>query len=262
MQVALITPTRDRGTALQLCFQWMRSQQLKEGVSLHWIVSGNPGNDHEFNLMKTEWPKFLTGSLMPGVETKDPLVSFRTNLTRGLNFVSAYEEVVIFIEDDDYYAPGYVQACIDRLDDSSQAPRLIGEAPSRYFHVGLGAQRNMGNTDHASLSCTAFNHSILDQVKKVVSACDAISIDCDIWRSVLARKKLYSPTYVVGMKGLPGAPNLGVGGDARCYGATRGVSSDWATLAEWIGDAPTAVYRQLSEAMKKKEAQDARTTSA
>jgi hypothetical protein len=142
------------------------------------------------------------------------------NLAAGLEWIDADERVVI-IEDDDYYAPGYLADVARWLDKHE----LVGESHARYFNVATGRGKGMNNARHASLCSTAMRGMGLKAFRSAVQKADKF-IDMTLWRSCPGR--LYRTRHVVGIKGLPGRGGIGCG-HMDHFGSPM-------QLSDWIGE--------------------------
>jgi len=138
------------------------------------------------------------------------------NLLVGLRRVR-FSKVVIW-EDDDYYAPAWLEECSRRLDQAE----LVGEAQTRYYHLPNRRCQVLENKEHASLFQTALRGAVLAEleclcdVMVMPSGNGASGVDVRLWKRVQQRTKIrtlrtHSSGLSVGMKGLPGRPGIGVG---------------------------------------------------
>lgn len=108
---------------------------------------------------------------------------FRKNLKDALSQVKT--ELVAFIEDDDWYAPGYLKDMATRLTYSRRA--LIGYDPTMYYHIVHKGYTILPHRNRASLFATVGISSI------VVLAYDRIyektggknfAVDINLWSSL------------------------------------------------------------------------------
>lgn len=142
------------------------------------------------------------------------------NLAAGLEVIGPDESVAI-IEDDDYYAPGYLADMARWLE---RRP-LAGEMRARYYNITTGRGREMGNVRHASLCSTGVRAEGLRAFRAAVAKADKF-IDLTLWRSLPGR--LYSTRHVVGIKGMPGRGGIGCG-HMDAFGTP-------VNLRDWIGE--------------------------
>lgn len=149
------------------------------------------------------------------------------NLAAGLEVIGADERVQV-LEDDDYYAPGWLTA----IDDWLNSRDLVGESHARYFNVRTGLGHAHRNDQHASLCATACKGDGLKALRKAVDNRRTF-IDLDLWGRFGGRGRLRRSNLTVGIKGLPGRGGIG-GGHREAYGQPM-------NLRDWIGE-DAAIY--------------------
>lgn len=196
MTLVALTPTGSRVEAFAKCSEYMQAQTVSEPV--RWIVVDDcdpatdvPGvKDWQIVHVRPE-PRWE-----PGQNTQ------ARNLLAGLDYVEPGDKLVI-IEDDDQVAPWWLERVSQWLDHDD----LVGEAPSLYRHLN-GNERWMNNKNHASLCATGMKGPAIDRFRKIVTDGGKM-IDVRLWKM---RGKLYPwDGGVVGIKGYPGRPGIGVG---------------------------------------------------
>jgi hypothetical protein len=198
--VSLLTPTGARPEAFTKCVEYMKAQTYTGPV--RWIILDD-GPD------AMETPKIKGWDIIhirpeplwkPGQNTQ------QRNLLEGLNHHIKNEKLII-IEDDDLYASWWLEVCNKRLESYD----LIGEAPSLYRHLN-GEEKLMNNYNHASLCTIAMKGPVINEFKRVVKNYKR-GIDIHLWRRCQHMKKRIFPFEygVVGIKGYPGRPGIGVG---------------------------------------------------
>ncbi len=215
-KLTLITCTGGRPEAFALCEKWMGRQTIRPH---EWIVV----DDCE--------PKTVTTMGQTRVEPRPVWsgeVTLGRNLIAGLGRVTG--DAVVFVEDDDWYAPTYLEVMSRLLD---VAP-LAGEGLTRYYNVKMRHHTMCNNAAHASLAGTACRSWCIPKIIEITKELGPkVCCDLSIWRvfehSILS---LNSNLYV-GMKGLPGRPGIAGGHtDDLCSNP----DPDMAVLREWIGD--------------------------
>jgi hypothetical protein len=178
----------------------MAAQDWPEPV--RWIVATDGGDDYEFpEGAEVRYRRF------------DPTVnSLAANLLLGLESLGP-DDRVLLVEDDDYYAPGYLSAYAERLGWYE----LLGAPNSRYYNVAARRWRRLDNNRHASLAQTGVTGPAIDTLRSVcrsrLGRLDKPFLDLDLWRSFQGRKTL-DPALSglhIGIKGLPGTPGYGIG---------------------------------------------------
>jgi hypothetical protein len=143
------------------------------------------------------------------------------NFRAGLETIGADARVAV-IEDDDYYAPGW----LDRVDQELQTAELIGQGWNRYYHVKTGAIRQNENDRHASLCASAFRGAALELFRRQCDRGPRL-IDAVMWKHANSRS-VFRAELVIGMKGLPGRAGIAGG-----HEMTTDAPFD---LRQWIGD--------------------------
>lgn len=209
--VSIITPTKGRPEALELCKHYVQRQDYA-GEIQHIIQEGGTLTE---NLLKA----------MPKVEG----------------------HIVFIFEDDDHYSPEWVRAGVEKLHDVD----IIGQWRTRYYHLPTGGWRELTDkkrlttceTQHVSaLSCTAFWTIHAYTLEQRCRTGNQKFVDRDVWQCVVSivKSHLFDTNYVHGMKGLPGTPNMGSGGSPGFYHEHDDERSS--KLREWVGDADAEVY--------------------
>ena len=222
----VITPTGDRPLAFELSRKWMEHQTIKP---IRWIivddgqvpmVLDNP-KEYEFYIRRTP-------------VSQDPKHTLTINIKEALPFIVG--EKVAFWEDDEYYAPTYLENMILKLDSYSMA----GIGCAKYYHLPTGGYVIHGNMKHCSLAETAFHISILPMIQKFVDRGMEIDwLDCNIWKAMgrdRCNKSLIfkdnEKTLFVGMKGMPGRFGIGIGHRTNSYKIHD--DKNRSKLKEWV----------------------------
>jgi hypothetical protein len=222
--ITAITPTGDRLLAFSLCRRWMENQTRQPD---QWIVvddgkmpmSGPSLRDTENGFEYVRREPRLT----------DPKFTLADNLRTAIPHIKGNK--ILIIEDDEYYAPGYVATMARYLDKYE----VVGIGRSRYYHLPIGGYAVIGNMDHASLAETGFRRSFLPEFRQILTP-GKLYIDFAIWRKAKIRHKGFifrdekAPLYV-GIKGLPGRNGIGRGHDERLY---KYFDKDRRILKKWI----------------------------
>ncbi len=222
--VSLITCTGGRPESLARCAKYVARFEDLNRLPVQWIVVNDyddvlppyAGVDTHFVRPQHVWS--------PGLNTLAP------NLLAAMRYV-VYDKV-IFVEDDDYYAPDYMRRQLTRLEDND----LVGEAESRYYHLPSKRWRILSNVGHASLCQTAMRASLLPTLSLLCANANQQYIDWGLWSSMCTRSKYlaYGAPRVIGMKGLPGRPGIGIGHRPE-LGAGWHHDPYHETLRKWLG---------------------------
>lgn len=204
--VSIITPTKGRPEALELCKHYVQRQDY-QGEIQHIIEEGGTLTE---NLLKA----------MPKVEG----------------------DIVFIFEDDDHYRSDWIAEGWWHLRISGND--IVGQCSARYYHLPTQGYRELFPDETvSSLSCTAFDVSALGLLQARCETGKEESVDLDFWKAAMGEglnSYLFFTHYVHGMKGLPGTPNMGSGGrPGFCHEHDDERSSK---LREWVGDADAEVY--------------------
>ena len=171
--------------------------------------------------------------------------SFKKNYLAGLT--AAKYDKILFIEDDDWYGPEYVEWQYNNLNRKE----LTGEGRARYYHLRLRHYYIHPNNKHASLSQTGIQRSLLPHVIDILEHDQRPEcLDAGLWkrRRIEPNRKYLSPhsSHLVAIKAMPGA--FGVGchhNDAEVLTSGRYTSDpNCEQLRQWIG-ADTDFYMSL-----------------
>ena len=215
-KITLLTCTGGRPEAFALCEKWMSRQTIP---AHEWIVV----DDCE--------PKTVTTMGQVRIEPR-PAWSGKATLCR--NLLAGLERVtgdsVAFIEDDDYYAPTYIEKMRQLLD---VAP-LVGEGLTRYYNVRTRSHTNCCNATHASLAGTVCRSWCIPKIAEMTEGLGS-QLYCDfaIWKALEHSILSLNSNLYIGMKGLPGRPGLAGG---HRDGVCAEPDPDMATLYDWIGE--------------------------
>jgi hypothetical protein len=240
--------TGSRPQAFALCNRWMSNQEYQGAV--RWLVVDDGESPQTITLNRANW---TIEHIRPTPFWKPGQNTQARNILAGLSLVRPEDRLVI-IEDDDYYAPGYLEAASAWLDHHD----LAGEALARYYNVKSGLFLNCNNNGHASLCSTAMKGSAIIHFREVVER-KLDFIDMTLWRTYQGMKQLYSSRLCVGIKGLPGRAGIGAGHRLSRTRNTVQSDSDGSLLSAWCGDdwtyylpymgekCPSSAYQELSK---------------
>lgn len=192
--LSVITPTGGRPEAFAVLAECIRRQTCRD---FEWVIVDDcdPETDvpavHDRITRVRPQPRW-----QPGQNTQ------ARNLLEGIK--AARGDAIAVMEDDDWYCDEWIAQCIEWASEHE----LAGEGDSHYYNVANGTGRAMCNTRHASLCATVLRGAALD---RLVSICrdGGKLIDCRLW----AGGGHFEPWRgrVVGIKGMPGRPGIGVG---------------------------------------------------
>lgn len=223
--VTLITPTGMRHHAFYICEKLIAKQTYK---NIQWIVVDDGEERVECALGQT----YLRGP----VTWKENYNTQRLNLMQAIEHVKG--KYVFFIEDDDYYAPDYIEFYVSLL---SSACDVVGESDVKYYHLKSKSWLSLKNYDHTSLAATAFNAKHMPIFLEALHSGEKF-FDITFWKyaqendlkTLLFNNKQYS----VGIKGFPGRKGIGSGHAPAGY-----ISDPFGNkLRSWVGDEDFKLY--------------------
>lgn len=217
--IQVITPTGDRPEAFELCQRWMRNQTYRGELKWHIVDDGN-------SAALAQWwepahqraDQLITWHRLPPMDGN----SQHRNMLHLLAQVDPKHPVVIW-EDDDYYAPTWLETVAEKL----RKYDIVGQRRNRYYNVRTGATKVHRNLCHASLCATALKG--LRNIHELRRQCaiKAPLIDIGLWRRA-ENKHLFGGCEVVGIKGMPGRGGIAGGHDLK--------TDEPFDLSQWIGD--------------------------
>lgn len=197
--VLLLTPTRDRPLAFSFCERWMARQTYAGDVC--WLVVDDGQSPVSPSMGQTHL------CIPYRARRKSTLAD---NLLSASPIVSCYEKVIV-IEDDDWYAPNYVETILKWL----YLSHLVGIKHARYYNLKSLHFFENENEVHSSLCTTAFRRRVTPRFVSVVKKCSATQdpfVDMALWNDPHTDEKraLYAASDLsCGLKSWPGTPNLG-----------------------------------------------------
>jgi hypothetical protein len=213
--LTLLTPTGTRPEAWALCERWMMRQTYTGPV--RWIVVDDGMIPQPVTFLRPRWNVTV---IRPAQKWRVGENSQARNLREALKLVRPDARVVV-IEDDDYYAPGW----LERIDQELNDHDLVGQGWNCYYHVKTGAIRENDNDKHASLCASAFKGKAL-QVFRTQCERGPRLIDAPLWKHC-PRRHVFKARLVIGMKGMPGRAGIAGG---------HNLTGEPFDLSEWIGD--------------------------
>ena len=215
--LTLLTATGARPEAWAICERLMARQDYAGPV--RWVIVDDGPTAQPVAFQRAGWTLEVVRPDPPWQRGQNTQAR---NLAAGLEVIGPGEHVQL-LEDDDYYAPGWLSAVAGWLESAD----LVGESYARYFNVSTGLGHVHRNNQHASLCATACKGEGLVAFRKSVSH-RRIFIDTDLWARFSGPKRLHRANLTVGIKGLPGRGGIG-GGHRKDYGTPM-------NLREWLGE--------------------------
>lgn len=221
MKVYALTPTGGRPEALALLGEYLNAQTYRG--ELTWVIvddcepmSRIPTVRDGINVIVVipEW------TWRPGMNTQADC------MRRGL--LEVPKDAVLFVlEDDDIYLPEYIETMLAGISGCE----LIGEKTARYFNVASNRHRVIEGSFHSSMASTVCLGAALEWLREICESGTKKLLDFKLWREYPGRRKLLPTKNVVGVKGLPGRPGIGVG-HKKSFGRVAGKD----LFRRWVGD--------------------------
>ena len=238
MFITLITPTGGRPKAFALCERWMERQTKRW---YQWIVVDDCAPPTPTHLGQTVVQLAPAWQLGENTQAR--------NLLEGLRHVKG--DAVLFIEDDDWYSPAYIEQMSAWLELYS----VVGCSAARYYNLNAQKFQYMQNQSHSSLCETGLRteREVMRLLDKTIRAPSQLKfelvsprfIDCVFWQRVRRSRinwRLYTHHGLcIGIKGLPGRMGIGTG---HTPGNGYEVDEGFSRLREWIGD-DVDIYREV-----------------
>jgi len=220
MNVYALTPTGMRPEGLALLSEYLNAQTYQGPLT--WIIVDDcdPGTREPcmrdgiaVHTIRPEW------RWQSGDNTQAACMA------AGLT-LPGVDDAIVILEDDDVYLPDHVLNVLDGLKRAD----LVGERDSCYYNVATGRWRVLGGKYHASMCSVGCKGWATDHLLRLCQGGGSM-LDMRLWRTFDGSKKLFKSHNVIGIKGLPGRPGIGVGHRNRF-----GQPDTNNTLRTWIGD--------------------------
>jgi hypothetical protein len=229
--ITLITPTCDRPEAFSLCEFWM-SRQTYDG-EIQWIVV----DDGNTPVCTTQGQEYIRRE--PGSATQH---SLKQNFLEGLKHSKG--DKIFVIEDDDYYAPEYIETLANELNNYN----LVGLKNHIFYYLSSRSWYNFPNYNSKNpkipishLCRTAFNSCLKDNIINIVSNISpgATYVDREIWTNIEHNKNFYNNKFnnllSIGIKNMPGKSGP-THNQSRYCGLNKNYDIDMSYLKKIIGN--------------------------
>lgn len=218
--ITVITPTGDRPLAFRLCQEWMRRQTRRPD---QWLVI----DDGKTPLVPETPMQYVRREARPD----DPRFTLDLNMKTALPLITG--DKILIMEDDEYYAPEYIEEISRRLDQHE----IVGIVHAKYYYLPTGGYYTNTNVAHASLAETAFRVSFLPTFAECVNRGSTPDfLDTQLWRRA-SKDGLFldsERSLYVGMKGLPGRAGMGTGHNPSIGYRNQRDDPDHAMLKQWM----------------------------
>jgi len=234
--VSLVTMTSDRPVALALCQKWMREQDFQGDVQ--WVFSDDGTEQMQLSEVRPGWAVDIDRR----PHSENPIHSFYGNAESAV--FRCKNDIIVFIEDDDYYAPGWLSWVVNAINAGADC---VGEGNAKYYNVHHRHYKFMRNRGHASLCQTAVaKDAFIPYFKETFHRRKYRKfLDMHLWRHALLHQHPFlkpESEHVVGIKGMPGKGGLGSG-----HRPGRGWITDpeFRTLTSWAGEDIAGFYSEI-----------------
>ena len=145
-------------------------------------------------------------------------------------------EFVAICEHDDWYARNHLEIALQQL-NTDQRLLAAGSITLRYYHVGQRKYITMGNRGSALCNTVMRSEALtmLSCAARKAAITSDRGVDRLFWLSIQSRRQcLHRINTVVGIKGLPGRPGIGIGHRPDHRRAWRD-DPNLDQLRKWIG---------------------------
>lgn len=224
--MVVITPTGGRQFQFAALTSYMMRQRYSGAV--RWLVVDDvlPASVF-YDVIQKQLPKNWDLVILRPSKLWEPGQNTQCrNMLLALGHVGR-KDMVVIAEDDDWYAPTY----LDTVEGWLRVSNLVGEGQARYYNVPCMKYRQLINVGHASLCSTAVKGDAVETLRQICGREEAW-IDIALWNEVKGGVVHQNEGLVVGLKGLPGRSGLGMG-----HKLLDGVRDpDGSVLRQWIGD--------------------------
>jgi glycosyltransferase involved in cell wall biosynthesis len=229
MRVWVLTPTGGRREAFALCKRYVDRQTFDDFT---WVVVDDcipAEEDVPANIVLHPEPEWK-----PGQQT------VARNVREGLRCISQNcgpDDLVVFMEDDDWYHPEYVERFVALALDLPKDVEIFGEGWTIYYNIVCRRYHVHANAQHASLCATAMRGSFLETA---ISVCDYVesigkfTVDMECFKAA-NRSEVVNTNYSLGIKGLPGRVGCCSGHRPEVMGFYRHDPS-FSCMRTWIGE--------------------------
>lgn len=230
--ITLITPTADQPTGLALAERYVARQTLQPD---EWLVA----DDGTVPVTLTRGQRHLVRP-----RAGEGAASLAGNLLAAIPHATG--EIIAIWEHDDWYPADYLETCVAHLNRSGAW--ATGTRRQRYYHLPSRrwiVMRNVGS----ALCNTALRAEALPLLALAATSAaraGSYSIDRRFWdRLPASRLNLHDEPGVVGIKGLPGRPGLGLGHRPDERKRPWKADPHGEVLRQWVGDEDAAAYLAL-----------------
>lgn len=221
MNVYALTPTGCRPEGLALLGEYINAQTYQGPLT--WVIVDDCEPATRIPIMRDG---ISVEVIRPDWRWKPGMNTQVACMRAGLHKVP--DDAVLFIfEDDDLYLPEYMTTSLAVLERAE----LVGEIDARYYNIVTDHWNVLKGRFHSSLAATACRGGALILLRELCASGMRKMLDVNLWKAFKGEKRLMLSHNVVGIKGLPGRPGIGVGHRRRF-----GKADAKGTLEEWAGE--------------------------
>ena len=227
--ITAISTTRDRPLCFSLLEQWVAAQTVKPD---QWLVV----ND---TYRPASYAYTMQQEVIHRKRKKVEGLSICENWQAAIPRIKG--DVVVVLEDDDYYHPSYIETLSAMLEQAEVA----GFTNDVYYNLRLKRFHRRHNVTDCALAATGFRSSLLPRLKEIATR-QSVYLDLPLWDEGDERKLTRDNKapdglqYHVGLKGMPGLAGLGNG-----HGADGSTDPTGQVLRQWVGMEAARVYLSL-----------------
>ena len=192
-RVCVITPTGDRPLTLKILRDCIESQTVKPNK---WIIIDDGQFDSSIIVRDLPYVSYVK---RPRTESGNTI---KENMLKAFDICNAQN--IIIMEDDDWYAPDYIESMLEGLKHN----KLVGIRPYMYYSLKTKSYMIRGQRNSMSIwATTAFHPDLIPEIRKVINITKDHSIDINVWNA-LGQKFGYvfekDHMMHVGIKNAPG----------------------------------------------------------
>jgi len=165
-KITAVTLTGDRPVCLSLLQKWVNNQTVKPD---QWIVVDDGVTPYR--------PSINCDYIRRTPLKTDPKFTLVPNMRVALEHIE--NERIVFLEDDEYYAPKYIETMMQKLANH----HIVGIGKSKYYHLPTFTYYQHRNCDHASLAQTAMKYLYMNNLAAVLDG-DSF-LDIRLWAHLL-----------------------------------------------------------------------------
>lgn len=238
MKINLLTCTQDRPEALAVCRRYVERSFCRPD---QWLIV----SDGKVPVEQKDMAGVNIVCLQRERFPVEPDHTLPLNLAASIPLWEDHVgELLVFWEDDDWYAPEYLDQVKKAFTDNPNL-LLYGQSFAPYYRLAAKEWAIMPNDKHSSLCATALliTPDTRRMLEFAIADVNSPFVDIRMWRWINpALAELHNLKTVVGIKQMPGIPGQTMGwkGGDMFHPDTSGL-----VLDSWVGAEDAAVYRRI-----------------